>query len=282
MKILILSNGQFIEKSNYKLENVVASISSDKKRENLKEYDIIDIHKDIIIKSNNKISLSIPIVDNNKKVIIDIVIDKYKLNLYYYNENLIEFLREKISLHKTIDKNMIFVFILQYFSYSYNKILLKIEKRLDHLFESALEDRKVDNKEILSIKKKVANLKRLINYYKTVLTYLDDELSELDSYDKTLLVLDNTLSLIENVESSIYSCIDIYNSELSNVMNRNMHILTIITMIPLPVTIISGIYGMNFKDMPFLNSEYGFMGCMIITLLIIILELIYFKKKKYI
>lgn len=282
MKILILSNGQFIEKSNYKLENVVASISSDKKRENLKEYDIIDIHKDIIIKSNNKISLSIPIVDNNKKVIIDIVIDKYKLNLYYYNENLIEFLREKISLHKTIDKNMIFVFILQYFSYSYNKILLKIEKRLDHLFESALEDRKVDNKEILSIKKKVANLKRLINYYKTVLTYLDDELSELDSYDKTLLVLDNTLSLIENVESSIYSCIDIYNSELSNVMNRNMHILTIITMIPLPVTIISGIYGMNFKDMPFLNSEYGFMGCMISTLLIIILELIYFKKKKYI
>lgn len=282
MKILILSNGQFIEKSNYKLENVVASISSDKKRENLKEYDIIDIHKDIIIKSNNKISLSIPIVDNNKKVIIDIVIDKYKVNLYYYNENLIEFLREKISLHKTIDKNMIFVFILQYFSYSYNKILLKIEKRLDHLFESALEDRKVDNKEILSIKKKVANLKRLINYYKTVLTYLDDELSELDSYDKTLLVLDNTLSLIENVESSIYSCIDIYNSELSNVMNRNMHILTIITMIPLPVTIISGIYGMNFKDMPFLNSEYGFMGCMIITLLIIILELIYFKKKKYI
>lgn len=282
MKILILSNGQFIEKSNYKLENVVASISSDKKRENLKEYDIIDIHKDIIIKSNNKISLSIPIVDNNKKVIIDIVIDKYKVNLYYYNENLIEFLREKISLHKTIDKNMIFVFILQYFSYSYNKILLKIEKRLDHLFESALEDRKVDNKEILSIKKKVANLKRLINYYKTVLTYLDDELSELDSYDKTLLVLDNTLSLIENVESSIYSCIDIYNSELSNVMNRNMHILTIITMIPLPVTIISGIYGMNFKDMPFLNSEYGFMGCMISTLLIIILELIYFKKKKYI
>ncbi|MDZ7547930.1 CorA family divalent cation transporter, partial [Clostridium perfringens] len=95
-------------------------------------------------------------------------------------------------------------------------------------------------------------------------------------------VLDNTLSLVDNIQSSIYSCIDIYNSELSNKMNKTMQLLTVITVSTLPLTVVSGIFGMNFSNMPLISSNNGFYLSIIITLIIIILQILYFKRKKYI
>lgn len=284
MEILILSNGNIVEKNNTnnKFDNTICRITNKRNIENIDEIEIINIHKDIIIKSKDMITLRIPILENGEKIIINGILDRKKFSLYYDNPNLIEFLKDKISLHKEIDKNMICLLVFQYFSYEYNEELLKIEERLDSLFQEALEDGKIDNKEILEIKKKIAKIKRFITYYESMITYLDDEFNHLDLYDKALLVLGNTLGLIENIESSVYSCIDIYNSEISNKMNKTMQLLTIITVLSLPITIISGIFGMNFDFMPFLNNQYGFIGSIIFTIIIIILELIYFKRKKYI
>lgn len=283
METLILSNGNIIEKNklNTNLDNVICRITNKRDIEHIDEVEFINIHKDIIIKSKDMIALRIPILENGEKIIINGVLDRKKFDLYYDNPNLIEFLKDKISLHSEIDKNIICLLVFQYFSYEYNKELLKIEERLDNLFQEALEDGEIDNKEILEIKKKIAKIKRFITYYKSMITYLDDEFSHLDLYDKALLVLDNTLSLIENVEASVYSCIDIYNSELSNKMNKTMQLLTIITVLSLPITIISGVFGMNFNSMPFLNNQYGFIGSITFTIIIIIVELIYFKRKKY-
>lgn len=284
METLILSNGNIIEKNklNTNLDNVICRIINKRNIENIDEVEIINIHKDIIIKSKDMIALRIPILENGEKIIVNGVLDRKNFSLYYDNPNLIEFLKDKISFHSEIDKNIICLLVFQYFSYEYNEELLKIEERLDNLFQEALEDGEIDNKEILEIKKNIAKIKRFITYYKSMIIYLDDEFSNLDLYDKALLVLDNTLSLIENVEASVYSCIDIYNSELSNKMNKTMQLLTIITVLSLPITIISGVFGMNFNSMPFLNNQYGFIGSITFTIIIIILELIYFKRKKYI
>ena len=176
---------------------------------------------------------------------------------------------------------MLCLFLFQYFSYSYSEELLKIEARVDDLFQEAVSIGEANNKEILEIKKSVSLIKRFTTYYKSMITYLDDEFNQLDLYNKLLLVLDNTLSLVENIESSIYSCIDIYNSELSNKMNKTMQLLTIITVLSLPLTIISGIFGMNFKRMPLISDNFGFIFSMVFTLGIIFVEIIYFKRKKY-
>ncbi|WP_195262478.1 CorA family divalent cation transporter [Clostridium sp. 1001275B_160808_H3] len=95
-------------------------------------------------------------------------------------------------------------------------------------------------------------------------------------------MLDNTLSLVDNIEASIYSCIDIYNSELSNKMKKTMQLLTVITVSTLSVTIVSGIFGMNFKNMPLLNNDYEFLISIIVNLVIILLEIAYFRKNRYI
>lgn len=279
----ILSNGDIITNDSLdeNLSDVVGCIYETSNINKINEKQITNIHKDIIIKNKDMIVLRIPILSEGEKIVIDAVIDKDKFIVNYYSDILIEFLSEKIALHERIDKYMLCLFLFQFFSYSYNEELLKIEERVDDLFQEAVNKGEANNKEILEIKKSVSLIKRFTTYYKSMITYLDDEFNQLDLYNKVLLVLDNTLSLVENIESSIFSCMDIYNSELSNKMNKTMQLLTIITVLSLPLTIISGIFGMNFKSMPLIYNKFGFIISIIFTFGIIFLEMIYFKRKKY-
>lgn len=283
MKASILSNGDIIfDKSNVEdLSDVVGYICESNNKNRVNENQITNIHKEIVIENKNKISLKIPILNENEKIIIEATLDKDKFVLNYYNEDLIDFLKEKMSLHKEVNKHMICLFFFQYLSYKYNERLLKIEQKVDKLFQKAVNNGHTNNKEVVGIKKSVSLIKRFTTSYKFMITYLDDEFNDEDLYDKVILVLDNTLSLVENIESSIFSCIDIYNSELSNRMNKTMELLTIITVLPLPLTIVSGVFGMNFKNMPLINNDNGFAISMTFTLLIIFLQVIYFKRKKY-
>ena len=63
--------------------------------------------------------------------------------------------------------------------------------------------------------------------------------------------------------------------------NNIMTILTIVTSIFMPLTLIAGWYGMNFKYMPELNSVYAYPLVILISVLIVLVSLWYFKKKHW-
>ena len=69
-------------------------------------------------------------------------------------------------------------------------------------------------------------------------------------------------------------------SQIEVQQNRVMSILTVVTTIFLPLTLIAGWYGMNFPGMPEFGWKYGYPTVIFISILIIILEILYFKKKK--
>ena len=71
---------------------------------------------------------------------------------------------------------------------------------------------------------------------------------------------------------------DAYKAQVDEEQNRNMQVLTIISTIFLPLTLITSWYGMNFKDMPELEHGYPFIIGLSIS--VIILCIIIFKKKK--
>ena len=73
---------------------------------------------------------------------------------------------------------------------------------------------------------------------------------------------------------------DIYQSQLDVKQNRIMTVLTVVTTIFMPLTLIAGWYGMNFKYMPELESRFGYPTIIILSLAIIIGSLIFFKIKK--
>lgn len=74
---------------------------------------------------------------------------------------------------------------------------------------------------------------------------------------------------------------EVYQAEINVKQNDIMKTLTIVTTIVLPLSLLAGWYGMNFKYMPELNTRYGYVVVIIVSVIIIIGSVILFKKKKY-
>ncbi len=97
-------------------------------------------------------------------------------------------------------------------------------------------------------------------------------------YDHTIQVID-TVETYRDVISGMH---DMYLSSVSNRMNQIMKVLTIIATIFIPLTFISGVYGMNFRYMPEINWRWGYFMILGFMLAVSIVMLSYFKKKKWI
>nr|WP_294864169.1 magnesium/cobalt transporter CorA [uncultured Pseudogulbenkiania sp.] len=72
---------------------------------------------------------------------------------------------------------------------------------------------------------------------------------------------DHTVHVIESLEMSrelVGDMLDLYLSTQSNRLNLQMRVLTALSMIFMPLTLIVGIYGMNFDYMPELHWHYGY------------------------
>ena len=98
-----------------------------------------------------------------------------------------------------------------------------------------------------------------------------------DVYDHTIQVIDT----IETFRDMVSGMMDAYLSGLSNRMNEVMKVLTIIATLFIPLTFIAGVYGMNFKVMPELEWHYGYGLVWLLMILVTLLMLLYFRKKKW-
>lgn len=104
-----------------------------------------------------------------------------------------------------------------------------------------------------------------------------------DVYDHTIQVMDT----LESMRDMATGLMDLYVSLVSNKMNEIMKVLTVIATIFIPLTFIAGVYGMNFDpdssplNMPELEWYYGYPMVMIFMLLIAIVMVVYFKKKRW-
>jgi len=98
-----------------------------------------------------------------------------------------------------------------------------------------------------------------------------------DVYDHAVQVIDT----LETFREMVSSMVDIYLSSISYRINAVMKVLTIITTIFMPLTFIVGIYGMNFKYMPELESRWGYPAVLTVIVIIASLMLLFFRKQKW-
>ncbi len=98
-----------------------------------------------------------------------------------------------------------------------------------------------------------------------------------DIYDHVIQIID-TIELFRDMLSGM---IDIYLSSINNRMNQVMKLLTIITTIFIPLSFITGIYGMNFSYIPGFELRYGVLVVLTAMVLIAVFMLYFFKKKKW-
>ena len=74
---------------------------------------------------------------------------------------------------------------------------------------------------------------------------------------------------------------DIYKAHLELRQNRIMTVLTVVTTIFMPLTLIVGWYGMNFLYMPELGFRWAYPAVFVVSVMIVILSILFFKKKKW-
>jgi magnesium transporter len=165
-------------------------------------------------------------------------------------------------------------------------------ERLEEL-EDALIERptRATLQEIHRIKRDLLILRRAIWPEREVINALQREESNLirheskiylrDVYDHTIQIVD----IIETYRDLAAGMMDVYLSSLSNRMNEIMKVLTIIATIFIPLTFIVGVYGMNFNpqaspwNMPELNWYWGYPVVMLVMAVIVIVMLLYFRRK---
>ena len=74
---------------------------------------------------------------------------------------------------------------------------------------------------------------------------------------------------------------ELFQAELDIRQNRIMKILTIVTTVFLPLSLVAGWYGMNFTGMPELRWTYGYPAVIVVSAVIVLLTLWIMKKKKF-
>ncbi len=99
-----------------------------------------------------------------------------------------------------------------------------------------------------------------------------------DVYDHTIIAIET----VETYRDILSGMLDIYLSSMSNRLNEIMKVLTIIATIFMPLTFITSLYGMNFKNMPELSWRYGYYGVLGVIVVIALGMLGYFRKRRWI
>jgi len=99
-----------------------------------------------------------------------------------------------------------------------------------------------------------------------------------DVYDHTIIAIEE----VETYRDILSGMLDIYLSSMSNRLNEIMKVLTIIATIFMPLTFITSLYGMNFKNMPELSWQYGYFGVLGAIVVIALSMLWYFRKRRWV
>jgi magnesium transporter len=89
------------------------------------------------------------------------------------------------------------------------------------------------------------------------------------------------LTHARRLESSLESAVQIHFAAVSHRTSEIMRTLTVITALFMPLTLITGVFGMNFVEMPLLQSREGFWIAMALMAGVVIGLLWFFRRKRY-
>ena len=173
-----------------------------------------------------------------------------------------------------------------------------VARDLHHLEEiedraQALEDQVLNN-QLKEFTAPMTSLRKESTAWFRYYSQLDDVACELRkndngffSQEETLLFQmfeDRVIRLREESQLLREYCAQIQNmfqAEIGIRQNHIMQILTIVTTVFLPLSLIAGWYGMNFRNMPELTAEHGYLVICIVSAVCVLVELWIFKRKKW-
>lgn len=221
---------------------------------------------------------------------LDLVLGKnFVISSHLNKVDLIEELKNnKERLENLFKKGIDFIFhkLLDNEVDNYLPVLENIDDQIEYIEDEVTKRPRAEQL------KKILKLKRLIVLIKKTTLPQREKISFLakndyrfiskkaipyfrDIYDHSIRVSDT----IDNYREAIGNTFDAYMSSVSNNMNEVMKVLSVIATIALPLSVISGIFGTNFSNLPGSTFVYGFWA-MIFFMILLSLGMIYYFKRK--
>jgi magnesium transporter len=179
-------------------------------------------------------------------VLIDAIVDSYYAILDHYSNEL-----EKIENDIFIQKNK-------------NHL-----SRIHHV-----------NKDLIYLRRAISPLNEVI------FRLMKEEIILIQPESKIFLrdVLDHVQQVVNQIDVDREHLSDLVQSNMANMnshMNEIIKVLTLISTIFIPLTFIVGVYGMNFVNFPEIHTQNGYFVVWGVMILITVIQIIIFKKKKW-
>mgnify|MGYP002568755167 CR=1 FL=1 len=203
-----------------------------------------------------------------------------------FSERLINRIKRKRMHQGETKERFLYNYIAEFMSRDL-EILVAYERRLLRMEEDVSQDHTdtIQNR-LMPIRRELLNLR---SYYDEMMDltkeleenenglFLNDQLKYFGTLtDRADRLMSRTSHLLEYARQVK----EAYQSQIDNRQNNNMQFLTVISTIFFPLTLITGWFGMNFKDMP--GLENGYPAVMALSIVIIVICILIFKKKKII
>lgn len=185
---------------------------------------------------------------------------------------------------------------LERFLYDFLEQIVDKDLSLMERYEAeldAIEDRVLSSQEqgdLVRVNEIRSDIRRLLVHYEQIID-MTQELEENENgffSEENLRYIHLFMNLMTRRHESAVSLRehtmqvrDLYNAQLDEKRNRTMTLLTVVTTIFMPLTLIAGWYGMNFVYMPELKWRFGYPVVIAVSAAIIVFCLILFRKKKW-
>ena len=162
-----------------------------------------------------------------------------------------------------------------------------ISENVSHLEDQVLTEA---DKDCL---RKIVFLRKKLMFYKKYYEQLQDVADRITENDNGLIAsksmryfkifrarTERLSRYVENLREAITQVREAYQSQVDIRLNNIMKIFTVVTSVCLPLTLISGWYGMNFVNMPELHWRYGYLYVIGLAAVVVTGLIAYCKKKK--
>jgi len=158
-------------------------------------------------------------------------------------------------------------------------------EQLEASVVSAPEQRHLER--VLALRRKLSTLRRAMLPHRQVFSHLGssrsgyyDDVAALNFRD----TLDNVLRLADAIDQQrdlLVNVKDTYLSVMSQRTNEIMRVLTVFSAVVLPLSLIAGVYGMNFDNMPELHSPWGYFGVLGLMGALAISMILWFRRRRW-
>jgi zinc transporter len=221
-----------------------------------------------------------------------------KIRLYVDDERLITVRRQRLQTPDRLRRDLIaggptitspgalLEYFLERLASTFAAVITKLGDEVDDIEDEILVGRYQQHGSVLGrMRRNIARLRRQINANRSALSGLRAHVPPALENDHTALRavigrMDTIVQDLELIQERTRLLQEEIASRIGEATSRNLAVLSTVTTALLPITLITGIFGMNVGGLPGVNSPSGFRWVMLVILVAIAISLVLLIKRR--